>query len=207
MKIKTVLLLLLIMIPVALFAQKGEVVSYIPENCEGYIDINGETNLADFHLSQVLDHQLYLSVEDTHWARSSDSSSTTEIHIPVKQFNTGNPFLYHDFLDLMKAQEHPEIIIKIPNNQLENVFYGYQTIDPRISITLAGISHQYKVECTVNSCSSNGIFLRGEQKIRLTDFNIDPPVKSMGLIRVKNEVIINFGFNLALMNETSFLSK
>ena len=182
---KTVILIMLLFIPAGLFAQKRQAVSYLPGNCRGYININGETNLSDFHLSQVLDHQLYLTIEDTHWSRSTDSSNMTEIHIPVKQFSTANPLLYHDFLNLMKASEHPEIIIKIPNKQLENVFYGFQTIDPEISITLAGITHIYNIECVLNSCSNSDIFLRGEKEVRLTDFDIEPPVKSMGLIRVK----------------------
>ena len=204
---KMVSLILSLFITAGLFGQTASVVSYSPENCTSFIDINGKTNLSNFHLSQVLDHQLYLSVEDTHWSRTTDSSSMTEIHIPVKQFSTGNPFLYHDFLDLLKAREHPEIIIQIRREQLESVAFGTNSIDPQISITLAGITHTYKIECSVNSCSSHDLFLRGEKKLKLTDFNIEPPVKSLGLIHVKNEVIINFGFNLELMNEPSYVKK
>ncbi len=204
---KTALFILLFFIPASVFSQTAGRISYFPNNCTGYIDINGETNLSNFHLSQTLDHQLYLSVNDTHWARNTDSSSMTEIHIPVKQFSTGNPFLYHDFLDLLKADEHPEIIIRIPRKQLENVDYGSDSIDPEISITLAGITRRYHIICSVNSCSNHDLFLRGEKELKLTDFDIQPPVKSMGLIRVKNEVIINFGFDLELMNETSLVTK
>ncbi len=204
---KTVLVILILMIPAATFAQKAGVVSYAPEDCTGYIDINGETNLSNFHLSQVLDNRLYLNIEDTHWSRTADSSSMTEMHIPVKQFSTTNPLLYHDFLELLKVEEHPEIIIRIPKDQLENVFYGSRAVDPKISITLAGTTHTYRIRCQVNSCNGRNIFLRGEKEVKLTDFNIDPPVKSLGLIRVKNEVIINFGFNLELMNETPLATK
>ncbi len=127
---KMVSLILSLFITAGLFGQTASVVSYSPENCTSFIDINGKTNLSNFHLSQVLDHQLYLSVEDTHWSRTTDSSSMTEIHIPVKQFSTGNPFLYHDFLDLLKAREHPEIIIQIRREQLESVALWYELHRP-----------------------------------------------------------------------------
>ena len=60
--------------------------------------------------------------------------------------------------------------------------YGPITIDPEISITLAGITHrlQNSLQCEQLQRAMD-IFLQGEKKVKLTDFNIEPPVKSMGL--------------------------
>ncbi len=200
---KTVILLILFILPAGLIAQNGKNMAYLPGDCTGFIDINGETNLSNFHLNQVLNQQLYITAKDIQWSGGPDTVAMTEIHIPVKQFSTGNPFLYRDFLELVKADEHPEIIIQIPDQQLENILNGKGIVDPEISITLAGITRYYKIECIANSCTADAIFLRGEKQVKLTDFNIEPPVKSLGLVRVKNDLIINFGFSLALMNETT----
>ena len=199
--------ILFLFLSAELSGQEVHKVDFSTDNCRSYIDINGQTNLNNFHLSQIIDHRFYLSIEDTHWRSATDTSSMTEIHVPVKQFSTTNPLLYRDFLELLNARKHPEIIIRIPNVQLEHILHGSDTIKPLISITLAGSTHDYRITCTIETCSTKGFFLRGEKQIKLTDFNITPPVKSLGLIRVKNEVIINFGFNMELMNETTSIIK
>ena len=66
--------------------------------------------------------------------------------------------------------------------------------DQPIQITIAGVTREYHVFCLVNSCSDNLIYVSGYRYIKLTDFNLDPPKKFQGLVKVKDEVLINFGF-------------
>ena len=54
----------------------------------------------------------------------------------------------------------------------------------------------FAVNCKILECGHGRKVIRGTKKIKLTDFKLEPPVKSFGLIKVKNELNINFEFNI-----------
>lgn len=123
-------------------------------------------------------------------------SSFYEIRIPVKNFRANNHFDYKDFLDLIKASEYPYITIQIRTNQFQE-FYDYgKSYYPRLKISIAGVTRPVPVECTVIKCSFGERIISGNKNLKLTDFKLDPPIKSLGLIKVKNELNINFEFKI-----------
>jgi len=63
-----------------------------------------------------------------------------------------------------------------------------------VSITVAGVSNQFDLNCKIDKVDNENQILNGTTRIKLTDFEIVPPVKLLGLVRVKNEIIINFKF-------------
>lgn len=50
--------------------------------------------------------------------------------------------------------------------------------------------------CYIIECKYGNKIIHGEKTVKLTDFKLDPPVKSFGLIKVKNELNINFEFKI-----------
>jgi hypothetical protein len=62
-----------------------------------------------------------------------------------------------------------------------------------MKITIAGITHFYRIDCTVVTCSGN-YFLMGAQRIKLTDFDIEPPEKFFGLVKVSDEINVSYRF-------------
>ena len=101
--------------------------------------------------------------------------------------------MYSDFLNLMKASEYPKINVSFSKRQLQNAKQDLPGSCPDIKITIAGITRTYKVQCAMVKCSGN-LFLSGEKTIRLSDFQLKPPEKLMGLVKVNNEINVNFGF-------------
>jgi hypothetical protein len=61
-----------------------------------------------------------------------------------------------------------------------------------ISITVAGVSRQYDINCKIHNVDNENQVLNGTALIKLTDLEIVPPVKMLGLVKVKNEITINF---------------
>ncbi|WP_394331163.1 YceI family protein [Draconibacterium orientale] len=66
--------------------------------------------------------------------------------------------------------------------------------DLNATITLAGHTHKYVVPCKISACDSSEILINGSLKVNLTDFNIEPPKKVLGTIKVNDEVFITFAF-------------
>jgi hypothetical protein len=164
-------------------------------SCEGYIIIKGKTNINSFQLSQkseVIVPYLLTSLNEV----GSYSNRPPSILIPARRFKADNPLIYKDFLNLIKASEYPNIEVNIPHPGELSTDKDNRKID--ISISIAGITKFYNTTCQLTACDEGATFLYGTQILHLTDFNIDPPEKTFGLIKVNDEVIINFGFMFAV---------
>jgi hypothetical protein len=164
-------------------------------SCSGYIIITGKTNINSFQLSQpaqIISPFLLTSIS----GGSSSFDQRPLIEIPVKLFKADNPFIYKDFLLLVNASEYPNIMVRIPKE--DELFEDMDNKIFDIDITISGITRVYSVLCYTERCELGTIFLHGTKKLHLSDFNIVPPQKSFGLIKVKDEVIINFGFNYSV---------
>jgi hypothetical protein len=161
----------------------------------GFIDIVVESNvnrmLFSYQLSKnsliINDYKVPVGMEDT---------TAIIIMVPVKDFQCGNPFGYKDFITLLKANQYPFMKIEIPRK----VFFQQKGSTPLIisgvSLSVAGVSGNYDLLCNVEQLGDDNKLIIGTTMIRLTDMKIDPPVKSMGLVKIRNEIIVNFGFRL-----------
>ena len=78
--------------------------------------------------------------------------------------------------------------------------------DFKTEITIAGVSQRFVVPCGVDTCLSSGYVLKGSLEVKLTDFGIDPPKKFFGLVKVNNEVLIDYVFSFQTDNDNDLLS-
>jgi len=164
-------------------------------NCLNFIHITGESNVNQFSFSfnqsEMLRHRL-------------DSPSDTGdviIRIPIREFRASNQMMYSDFLEMMKESEYPIIEIYFKRKQLNRVHSGNYNSCPDIRITIAGVTRVYKIDCSILPCAEN-MFIQGEKKLKLTDFHLKPPVKLKGLVKVSDEINVNFGFMITFTNES-----
>lgn len=153
-----------------------------------YINIAGKTNVNsfEFYLANSKNDVGILPVDLT-----DQPHRELSLKIPVRKLKTDNQMMYSDFLKLLKENEYPNISIGIDNTPLMESFEDELSIEPVIDITIAGVTRQYRVKCNVEKFSE-GKYVKGTTIIRLTDFNLEPPTKMLGLIKVKDEVSINF---------------
>ena len=62
------------------------------------------------------------------------------------------------------------------------------------TITIAAVSNSYIVPCKLDSCENSGYVLRGKLNVKLTDFGIDPPHKFFGIVKVNDDILIDYVF-------------
>jgi hypothetical protein len=159
--------------------------------CDNFIKINGSTNVNHFYFFQKLnDSGKIIKNKDSH------SNESLEILIPAYDFEPSNPMMYDDFLEFIKAGEYPNIEITIFFNNPKLPAGGSGNIAPRIKIGLAGQTHIYKIPGQLEECRENSLHISAKVNIDLKDFGLEPPSKFMGMVKVKNEVFINFGLTL-----------
>jgi hypothetical protein len=160
----------------------------------GFIDIAVESNVNIVNFTYALNDKV-LSENDEISSVASDSE-VESIIVPVKDFSCNNEQAFHDFLTLLKANEFPNITITIPKSILMQVHPGESVIIHNVLINIAGVSRKYDINCIEENNYSKEYVLVGSIKIRLTELDIKPPVKFFGLVKIKDEVIVKFGFNL-----------
>jgi hypothetical protein len=197
-------IILITLIPLKSLSQ-DDLLAYAPGSvCKNYINIVGSTNLNKFEFRMDFPMNQIFSIENSSLI-AEKHTGLYEIPLPVKGFEVNNQILYHDFLTLLKANQHPEIIIGIGYQQLLDFLEGENYSVKTIQITLAGITRVYPVACVVSPCSENLVYISGYKHIKLTDFNLYPPEKFQGLIKVENDVMINFGFVFLFREENKNL--
>jgi hypothetical protein len=159
-----------------------------PENCSNFVLIQGSSNINRFEFI----HETPRLVSNKQ--QSNRFNWQQEVIVPVKEFTGGNQHMRKDFLELLKATEYPVIQIDIEPKNTEAISSPAEKRDLNATITLAGHTHKYVVPCKISACDSSEILINGSLKVNLTDFNIEPPKKVLGTIKVNDEVFITFAF-------------
>ena len=161
-------------------------------NCfASFVYISGKTNINNFNFEYEFPQNNPFIISRKNVKRND--SAFFKINFPVKDFKTTNILMYDDFMDLLKEPVYPYIIIGIPVKELSMLNNIDSVIVPDINITLAGVTKKYRVRCRKINCNTKFIVITGQQDIELTGFGLVPPQKYFGLIKVENDVVINFG--------------
>lgn len=159
--------------------------------CVNYVTIKGSTNVNEFSFIQLLN-------EKESPIKFHTQEGYITIQIPAHNFEASNPLMYKDFINLIKADEHPYIAIRFHYNPYELYNKNGQTsaIASEIYITLAGEEKKYKIPGQIHLCHDRALRIMGDIKINLDDFQLQAPSKFMGMVKVNNEVFVNFGLRM-----------
>lgn len=128
---------------------------------------------------------------------SAESEDQTEVvvTVPVKAFDCGNNRMTRDLQDALKMDEHPsihfELIHATVGAPLDTTGH-WRRVDVLGALTIAGKKRLTRLETAGQALDENRFRVRGCHPVRMTYFNIDPPTKAFGLIRVDNRVEVQF---------------
>jgi hypothetical protein len=167
-------------------------------DCVDFVSIHGSTNVNEFSFLQLLNDR-----ESP--IRFHTQEGYITIQIPAHNFEASNPLMYNDFISLIKADQHPYIAIRFHYNPYELYEKNGQTsaIASEVYITLAGEEKKYKIPGQIHLCYDKALRIMGGIKINLDDFQLQAPSKFMGMVKVNNEVFVNFGLKM----EQNLISK
>ncbi|OFX69567.1 MAG: hypothetical protein A2X12_01490 [Bacteroidetes bacterium GWE2_29_8] len=158
-------------------------VSVVSKN---FLNIKIKTNIDEIEFKQIIKNNNALYCNQT--------LGKYNITIPVKEFIAPNKMIYDDFVEMLKGNEYPNISIYISKSILNFDTNRDTVIYPEMTINLAGVSKVDKTLCHVKKISSDSCYIYGEKKLLFTDFNLLPPTKLFGLVKVSNDINVKFGF-------------
>lgn len=135
--------------------------------------VEGNTSVGRFECHYLL------SSRDTLFFNSHRQARTSSVSIPVRAFSCGNFLLNHDFRKTLRAKEFPNITIDFLRIKPHKNGFNCD-----VRIHLAGKTKTYR---QVRLWSEHGDLI-GEMNIQFSDFDLTPPKKAAGIVRVNEEI-------------------
>jgi len=115
--------------------------------------------------------------------------------IPIRSFDCGSKQISKDFWKTLKSETYPKLDINFRSlNNLNIKDNGH--IRGVVDITLAGVTARYTILYVITLKNKNTILLKGTHSVNFADFDLEAPEKLQGLIKVNEE--LNVEFNLVL---------
>lgn len=95
--------------------------------------------------------------------------------------------------EALKADDHPEIIFKlfVPIKSIKSSTKA-QTFSSSGSLTIAGVTKKINMKVKILMGENGEMAFEGLQKIKMSDYNIDPPKALLGVLKTHDDITINF---------------
>lgn len=161
------------------------------------LSIAGSSNVNQFECFSLT----YAGADRLSEYLAEDARTTTlngTIKLQAAGFDCRNSIMTQDLKKTIMADEHPEIKVRFLSLQ-RSLRAGKQVAKGVVEITLVGVSRQYQIETVFTDNGRGHARLQGSWEFSFTDFNLDPPTKMMGAIRVKDCLTVNFKLELQEM--------
>jgi len=158
---------------------------------ESEIVIKGKSNVNKFTceyttiISEGSNNITYNVVDDSYIITDA------VLKISSKAFDCGGRLINKDFNKLLQTKEYPHILIEPTRIKKKNNTYIITT-----DIQIAGKEKTYSFEIQ-NNKGDNYI---GKLSLNIEDFEMDPPNKLLGVIKIDPHIDINFDLDLVIKN-------
>lgn len=133
-------------------------------------------------------------------ATKSDNSPKVnmkgEIQIQIEYFDCGNRMITSDMRKTLKSREYPVLTIRfISIDRMPDEKLSCDSMNGLIEINLAGTKKIFSIPLDFNR-SGSSYELAGSRVFCFEDFNLTPPEKVGGLIKVNDSFEVNFSLDL-----------
>jgi polyisoprenoid-binding protein YceI len=177
--------------------------------------LDGSANVVDFRCAAgIIESSGYLLDFDMQVMQSGSGRPHGDIEllvkIPVQQLNCGKAPINRDMRKTLNAEEYPFIEYKLRSSQLmcctDDFLPQTMEIETLGDLTLAGNTRQERIIVSGQFIGTYQFRITGSHVVKMSDFGLEPPSPMMGLIKVHDEMIVNFDAIITL-KDPSIISK
>lgn len=124
---------------------------------------------------------------------TADVRRAVSVTIPVRSLECGNARMEADMLRALKADAHPAITWRLVSYRVDTTtgdgrFAAHATGD----ITVAGATRRVIIPVLAQFPADQAAVGEGSVRLRMTDFDVQPPTAFFGLLRARNEIDVSF---------------
>ena len=121
--------------------------------------------------------------------------------IPIAGLKSGNDTLDKHMYEAFQAEKFPKIHAELKNYEVTDNDKTSHKVSATIDLIVAGVTKTLPINATVTEEGAK-IQVKGETKLLMTDFGIQPPVLMLGMIKTANEIKIQFELFFQLKKNT-----
>jgi len=128
------------------------------------------------------------------------------VRMPVQAFDCGRRRITEDLQESLEMGEHPGIRFELVHASVgapTDTSGQWRAIRVLGALTLAGTKRLVNLEAKGHAIDEDRFRVQGCRPIQMTDFNIEPPTKALGLIEVKDRVEVQFDLPAHASAETA----
>lgn len=187
----------MLMHPVLLGAQTQMAWDILPSSS---IKIHGSSNVNTFGCEVVggIRSQAIESQANPSSKTNMKASMKGLVKVQVDQFDCHHKLITNDLRKTLRSDEYPDLTIHfLELERLPDVDSEVDFLSGKVLIILAGQQRQFYLRFEFNK-TTNGYLLKGSRAFTFSDFDLSPPSKVGGLIKVKDH--FDVGFTLVLQN-------
>ena len=155
------------------------------------LNIEGRSNLSSFccQVTRYLetDTMQYVKNETTRQFIFTNSCLT----IDINNFDCHQRIITNDFRKTLKADQNRFLKIQFLSLDAFDV-RNQQTVKGEVEILLAGQVKYTTIDFKTNATNTGLIQMNGTKTLLFSEFNLHPPKKMAGIIRIKEEIRVNF---------------
>jgi len=195
-KLKLVYLVLLtILISTVAFSQNNNsLLSWFQP--ESKLWLEGTSTFHDFTINakEFMSSLIIESSVDENNSKEEFKISNLELIIPVWKLDSGDESMDENMQEALSAKVNPNIVFEL----ISPVVFSFNNVIDSIKInatgnlTVAGTKKPVDLNITVVKHSENKFEFKGEIKLLMTDFGVDPPSMFFGTINTGNEITVKF---------------
>ena len=149
------------------------------------------------HINAVIDR-----IEDGNIAQWMGNPSAArfpqpsfDLTIPVATLRCGNRQMERDMYRALRSQAHPAIefrFTELVGGVSHDIDRGTYRATIAGELTLAGAKRTIRVPVEATRLAPHRFRLRARLPLRMTDFRITPPTALFGIVKAKDDLVVNF---------------
>ena len=159
--------------------------------------IQGNASIRTFTcaVQQVDGQARFPAARDTVPDTVPEQQTEVIVQMPVQAFDCGNDRMTDDLQEALDMKDHPEIRFELIHATVgapTDTARQWRTVNAIGALSISGTKRVVRLEAAGYALDANHFRLRGCTPLKMTDFNVEPPSKAFGLIRVKDRVEAQF---------------
>lgn len=152
--------------------------------------IDGSSNVSDFtcEITEYMRCDTLWGIQDPsgpQYAFTSNSALTVDI----RRFDCHHKYITSDFRKMLKCETYPALHIRFLTLEEPR---GGSVVNGRVMVELAGKRKIMDIRYKCEQTGQDLVHLTGDKKMRFGDFELEPPRKVGGLIRINEEITVHF---------------
>ncbi len=165
------------------------------------LKITGLTNINSFSLTCLAkSNAIQVFPDITESGMKNFRDYMVDMILPLNGFESDNPIIKRDFLDLVKEKRYPTMHIYIAHICINSTTQARKDSITNVAITIGGVTRNYAIRFHTSS-SGKEVLTSGHQKVNIRDFQLEPPRKFFGMVQVKEIIDIDFQLLLSPVSE------